>query len=167
MSRCICMRGGAIEMFKVENYFYYLRNGGLLKYGRSGITPRSFVKTSIKIGEVGFEEYFCLGLKEEFNNIIDLARLDISLFLRGQYDVFRQFDRAKSNYCRKSKNLVLYPVFFRFKGENYFRVYYSPYEEFLYSLSSNSERVRIIIADFASEMEKIHSKIPNRFVVGG
>ncbi|MCS6955889.1 MAG: hypothetical protein NZM44_06000 [Candidatus Calescibacterium sp.] len=133
-------------MFDFWDYFVSKRDTGIY-VAKYSVSPKMFSDLEIK-----------LALYRTLQEIYKRAENDVLLFRNGVFNVFKEFDKNRSLYCRR-KVVRLYPRLFRIKRDNYVRIYYSPYEEFANKIYTDKKEYKDIIKDFVDSMNLLHMSI--------
>lgn len=144
-----------MNRFDFWEYFKQDKNG-ILIVGKYKVLPINY-EANLKYPKVS----------EVLVNIRNRCANDVERFMNGNFSVFAEFDKNRNIYCRKG-NATVFVRFVKIKRDNYLRVYYSPYLEFVSKLrvvDSEDKKLIEIVKNFKSDIYYLHKNIPNQLTV--
>lgn len=130
------------------------------------VIPKSLKEDITDLGNQEQLESLKLELIKTLSMIRQQCIIDIEKFNSGTPGVFPEFQKNRSLYCRRGK-ITLFVKIIKINKDNYVRIFYSPYLEFIDKLRVEGKHSTLIeiVKNFRAEIVSAHRVIPNQIRV--
>lgn len=148
-------------MFDYWNFFRSSKKTPI-RISKYKVVPKSLENDITDLGNQEQLEILKLETIKTLSLIRNQCFIDIEKFNSGTLNVFPEFQKNRSLYCRQGK-ITLFVKVIRINKDNYVRIFYSPYLEFIDKLRVENRHSTLIeiVKNFRAEIISAHRNIPN------